>query len=216
MAKVVLGQLAMVGICSISSIAIAGKLPAQVPTHWGLNGQADAWGSPAFALWFGPLMTAFMLGFTFVMPSLPGGKNAMRSGDAYGNTLILVSGMMTFVHFAILRATAAGSLPGAGNGPSELTSTLFGGIFLFLAALGSQMKNLKPNPYMGIRTPWTLSSERVWKESHRRGGMMFVVGGLVGAAICFLGGSVALAVPVLVAVCILPLVDSFLLSKRLV
>lgn len=212
MRNVVLGQAAMVAICAIFSLTMAGRLPQNVPIHWDIRGQVDGWGSPAFALWFGPVTTLFLLVLTFAMPSLPGGKNAIRSGPAYGNTLLLVSGLMTFMHFSILRASAAGPIPG---GDSTMTSTMMGGMFLFFAALGSQFGNIKPNPYVGLRTPWTLRSERVWKESHRRAGLIYIAGGLVGAALCFLGAPMGMAITLLVILCLAPIADSFLLSKRM-
>jgi uncharacterized membrane protein len=45
--------------------------------------------------------------------------------------------------------------------------------------MGNYMGKLKPNWFVGIRTPWTLSSETVWNKTHRFGGKVFMLGGLI-------------------------------------
>ena len=49
--------------------------------------------------------------------------------------------------------------------------------------LGNYITRVRPNWFLGIRTPWTLSSERAWRETHRVGGTLFVLGGLVLIAV---------------------------------
>jgi len=49
----------------------------------------------------------------------------------------------------------------------------------FFAALGNYMQAMRPNYFVGIRTPWTLESEEVWKNTHRLGGKIWMAGGIV-------------------------------------
>ncbi|MGH7565276.1 MAG: SdpI family protein, partial [Gemmatimonadota bacterium] len=50
---------------------------------------------------------------------------------------------------------------------------------LLFVGLGNYLPRLRSNWWMGIRTPWTLDSEAVWRETHRVGGWTFVAAGLV-------------------------------------
>ncbi|MDP4157052.1 MAG: SdpI family protein, partial [Bacillota bacterium] len=52
---------------------------------------------------------------------------------------------------------------------------------------GNFMTQLRHNYFFGIRTPWTLASEYVWKKTHRFGGYVFVVIGLVPLSSIFIG-----------------------------
>jgi uncharacterized membrane protein len=59
-------------------------------------------------------------------------------------------------------------------------------IGILMLAMGNYLREIKPNWFVGIRTPWTLSSERVWNKTHRIGGWMFALFGLLLIAIPFL------------------------------
>lgn len=53
-------------------------------------------------------------------------------------------------------------------------------IFAFLAVMGNLTYSIKPNGFIGIRTPWTLKNETVWRRTHRLGGVVFFIAGIVG------------------------------------
>ncbi|RYG43382.1 DUF1648 domain-containing protein [bacterium] len=199
-------QLAAVGVAAVASLVMAPRLPARVPIHWGISGQPDGWGSPSFALWFGPSITLLMLGLTLGVPWLPGGKNVARFGPTFGKTMALISGFFAFLHIVILQATAKGG---------DLPTTFMVGLFLFFAALGNLMGKIRPNPYMGVRTPWTMKSERVWEATHRRAAWIFVGGGLFGAVLVALGASIAVALPLILLISFAPILDSYLLYRKI-
>jgi uncharacterized membrane protein len=43
-----------------------------------------------------------------------------------------------------------------------------------MAGIGNVLGKLRSNFFVGIRTPWTLSSEHVWDQTHRWAGRLFV------------------------------------------
>jgi len=57
---------------------------------------------------------------------------------------------------------------------------LLGGLFLFFALLGNVLGRVRRNFWIGVRTPWTLASERVWNDTHRVAGKLFVLSGILG------------------------------------
>jgi len=54
------------------------------------------------------------------------------------------------------------------------------------AILGNYFQTLKPNYFIGIRTPWTLENEQIWKKTHRLAGRLWIAGGLLTIIISFL------------------------------
>ena len=55
---------------------------------------------------------------------------------------------------------------------------MLGALGVLLAVLGNFMGKIRYNYVMGVRTPWTLASERVWDRTHRVVGPLFVLWGL--------------------------------------
>ncbi len=65
-------------------------------------------------------------------------------------------------------------------------NTLIGGIGIMFAIIGNYFGKLQSSFFIGIRTPWTLSSDTVWRKTHRLAGKLFVVAGLLVFVFSFL------------------------------
>lgn len=152
-------------------------LPAQIPVHWGFDGTADGFG-PKASIFF---TAALAVGLQLLMAALPHldprGTNYARFARAY-RALRLV---LALFGIGLTAVQAASAWPG-----SQLNTTglVTAGIGLMLAAFGNYMPKIRPNFMCGIRTPWTLASESVWRKTHRLAGPLWVAGG----AIMVLGG----------------------------
>jgi uncharacterized membrane protein len=71
----------------------------------------------------------------------------------------------------------------------DVTRWMLAGVGVMFVVLGNYMPRIRSNWWMGIRTPWTLENEEVWRRTHRFGGRTFVAGGVVTiAASLLLGG----------------------------
>ena len=55
----------------------------------------------------------------------------------------------------------------------------FIGVGLLITGIGYYLRRLKPNNYVGVRTPWTLQSDEVWKETHQMASTLWISAGLV-------------------------------------
>jgi uncharacterized membrane protein len=90
------------------------------------------------------------------------------------------------------------------------------GVGLLFVFLGNYLTRVEPNWFVGIRTPWTLSSDTVWRKTHRTGGLLMVLGGVVLAISAFLPrpAFLALFVVTIVVVGVIPMVQSYVLWKR--
>lgn len=152
-------------------------LPDQIPAHFGIDGQADRWGSkyetlvyPASSI----VMGVIMLITAKVSSKQEGnGKNNEKITIILGIVSLLVFNVMTgyflYVDFTLTEDISAVSV--------DLNSVMFAVLGVSLIVLGNVMPKLKRNSLIGVRTSKTLSSETVWRKSQRFGGICMIVGG---------------------------------------
>ena len=146
-------------------------LPETVPTHWNWEGEIDDWGSKwtivmiPFLL---PLLTYVL--FT-IIPKIDPKNKIQAEANKYQNLKFALTTFMAVLAVFILYSIKQQSL----TNPNYI---ILGLGFLY-AILGNYMKTLKANYFIGIRTPWTLENETVWKSTHILAGKLWFVGGLV-------------------------------------
>jgi uncharacterized membrane protein len=161
-----------------------GQIPddAQIPIHWGINGQADAYGPK----WAGLLLTpalGLVLGSVFlVIPRLdPRRDHLLASSRAWvaitGSLMLL----LVVVHGAVIAAVLGATF--------DMGRVLGVGIGFLFAVIGNFLGKTRSNWFMGIRTPWTMSSERSWTKTHRLGGRLFLLVGLVSIVLGLLSSA---------------------------
>ena len=147
-------------------------LGEQVPIHWGIDGRADGYGPAWLALLLGPLLTAGLAGVFALIPAIdPRRANLERSREAYRWMVGSILAFVGLVHVLVLLAAMDTGI--------DVTRLIGIGIGLLLVVIGNFLGKLRSTWFVGIRTPWTLSSERAWARTHRLGGYLFVALGLV-------------------------------------
>ena len=173
--------------------------PDSLPVHWGLSGAPDRYGNKVEALLMPPLLALGVYMLMLVVPRLdPGRANYANFRSAY--TLIRYAVLLVIAAFYVVTL-----LVGVASWQFDMGRIAPAIIGIVFVALGSVMGKLRPNWFVGIRTPWTLSSKRAWSKTHRLGGWLFVALGvmfMVGA----LSTSPVLRVMPLVAVAVVVLV----------
>lgn len=149
------------------------QLPARVPSHWGITGQVDGWTSPiGHALGIPAMMLGLYILFLLIPIMEPRRKHFHESLGFYQ---IIRNFMMAFMLFLFLTTTWI-ALTGQSWRIGVIVPMAVGVLFILI---GNYLHQIKSNFFMGIRTPWTLSSETNWKKTHHLGGYMFVIGGLI-------------------------------------
>jgi uncharacterized membrane protein len=148
---------------------------ARVPIHWGIDGTPDGFADAWIALAIAPAITAVLGPLLAVLPRFdPRRENLARSSTAWvwicGSLLLLLAGVQLVVSLAA-RDPALDTIPFVGIGAGAL-----------LVVIGSLLGSTRSNWFMGIRTPWTLSSERSWELTHRVGGYLFIAVGIAAVA----------------------------------
>lgn len=163
--------LLIVAAAIIASAVVYPKLPMTVPTHWDMLGRPNGWGSRVWGAWVLPTVMLLLWALMRVLPAIdPRGANYAKFGEAFEAIVISILLYMLGLHLIILRASL--------GYPVAMQRVLPIGVGILLVLIGNLLPRARPNWFIGIRTPWTLSSDRVWEKTHRVGGRAFVAGGL--------------------------------------
>lgn len=147
------------------------RLPAQVISHWDSNDQPNGWSSREFDVMFRfILLTGIYLLFNFMPRFDPKGERYKEFARAY----LILRDLILVILFIITSATTFVNLGYAVN----IGAIIAGATGLMLVIIGNYLGKLKPNWFIGIRTPWTMSSDNVWNKTHRLGSRLIILLGL--------------------------------------
>jgi uncharacterized membrane protein len=149
-----------------------GAAPDRIPVHWGLGGHVDRYGGKFEGLLAIPLLALGIYLLMLFFPRIdPGRANYEAFARAYATFRLSLVVLM-----AALYGLVQLWMSGHQVSMDAAVPLLVGGLFV---VLGNLMGKLRPNWFIGIRTPWTLSSKVAWTRTHRAGGWLFVVLGLL-------------------------------------
>jgi uncharacterized membrane protein len=186
--------------------ALYAKLPERIPTHFGLHGQADGWSSRAFGAWLLPAMALFVWLLVRFGGRIAGPVFRERlEASPVGLVAMLTVAFMSALHFLMLWSSLHESR-GIGTGLGVVLG-------LFFMVLGLVMPRVRRNPFVGVRTAWTLSSDENWARTHRVAGWTFTVGGLI-ALFAALSGTPALAIVAILLAGLGPALYSWMIARR--
>lgn len=148
------------------------RLPDQVPTHWDIHGNVNDYSSKTLGLFLLPVL---MFGIWALMRALPlidpRHENYAKMRGAYELVFNATLTLLLLVH-----VVAIGAMLGL---PVSITRVIPGLLGVLFIVIGNVLPQARPNWFFGIRTPWTLSNDRVWQRTHRIGGYLFVACGLI-------------------------------------
>ena len=188
----------------IAGIALWNQLPQEIPYHWNAAGEVDGWASKAMAVFGTP---ALMLAFQWlaVVATLTDPKKQNHSQKVLQLIFWFIP-MLTVVLSAVIYATALG-----GKIRVEMIVPVLLGI-LFIAT-GNYLPKCQQNYTIGIKIPWTLHSEENWNRTHRLAGYVWVAGGVVMTLSGFVN-LFWLSLPAALCMALIPVVYSFILSRK--
>lgn len=181
---------------------------AQLPVHWGPSGQPDRFLPREDALasyWLLPGVAVVLAIMLAILPAIdPLKDNIRRSGRAYLTAWIGSMALLALVSVGIAIITTRAATGDADS--NEFVRWIIAGVGVLFVFLGDAMPKTRPNFFVGVRTPWTLSSDLSWQKTHRLAGWFFVAIGLWAIVAAFTLKGLALAfsvtIPLLIAVAI--------------
>lgn len=148
-----------------------------VAIHFNMQGQADDWGNKNTLLVPASIGLVIYL-VMLIIPAIDNKRSFEAMGGKY-HSLRFILGLFTSLLSVYLLSLSAEP---SGKEPHILIS-LLGAL---VALLGNYLPTLRPNYFIGIRTPRTLQNEMVWKKTHWVGGLSLMVGGCLIFVFSFL------------------------------
>ncbi|HPN81714.1 MAG TPA: SdpI family protein [bacterium] len=178
------------GLLIVLAIAIGfyfyAHFPETVITHWNIQGQADGWSSKWFGAFFLPLLLIALHLLFIVIPFFdPQKERYQEFAKTYQLFKLLIIGTM-FLIYLFSGLINLGYNLNIGSAVSMIIGALF-------VVMGNYLGKLKYNWFVGIKTPWSLSSENVWNKTHRVGGWLFILMGIAIIIVPYLPANWGLA-----------------------
>lgn len=154
------------------------SMPDKMISHWNAAGEADGYMSKCWALYLMPSVTVLMYLMFLVIPKIDPLKKNIERFRVYFDWFIL---LMVVFFFYIYLLTIVANLGYMFNMTTMMLPAI-GVLFIYISYF---LPHAKRNWFIGIRTPWTLSSDKVWKKTHILGSMMFRIAGVLTIASVF-------------------------------
>lgn len=183
--------------------------PDTVPMHWGVNGEVDRWGGKFEGAWLMPFLAVGMYLLFLVLPIIDPKKEKYQQ---FAKIYLLFRTLILLMMFSIYLIASFNTL--GYNVKVEVWVPVAVGL-LFLI-MGNYMGKIKTNWFLGIRTPWTLSSDEVWNKTHRLGGKLFIIMGVLLMITPLLPYSnifLTLVIPVIL-ISLIPIVYSYIIFRK--
>jgi uncharacterized membrane protein len=153
-------------------------LPEMVPTHFNLQGEADDFSPRGRMVWILAALNGLGYFLFVIIPFIDPKKFASTHEKIYFRIRIGFTFLFVGLSILLVYLTTGDALKGI---------LALGIVFALLCVfLGNYLQAVKPNYFIGIRTPWTLNSEDNWRKTHLISGRILFYGGLLSIPVLFL------------------------------
>ena len=181
--------LIMLTIPFIAAFIFWDKLPNRMAIHFNFNGEADGFGNKPLGLLMLPAINVVIWSLLKVLPKFIMSQTQFDLfSKRYNIIRLLVHSFITALYLVILMYTL--------QYKTNVLMFLAYGISILLLVIGNYLNNIKPNNFIGIRTPWTMKNAEVWRKTHYVTSRLWVAASLI-------------------LMCIIPFLSEILLSKLL-
>ena len=168
-------------------LAMMHRLPERVASHWGADGAVNGYSSRVMVVLLVPLLALVMAVVLAYAPMLdPKRRNFPMHADAYWVVTNVVLIFLAAVHLMVIGFNL--------GWPMDINLGMGIGLGVLFIVLGNLLTRVRPNWIFGVRTPWTLSSDLSWRETHRVAGYGFVAAGLAALITGFLAPKIVFIV----------------------
>jgi uncharacterized membrane protein len=177
--------LILIAAATLAGLLLWNRLPDQMASHWNINDQVDGYMPKFWGVFMLPLIALGIFLLFLVIPAIdPLKANIAQFREAFNLFTVLIVGFMIYLY----GLTLAWSL---GYTNFRMSGAMLPAIGLLFIFIGFMLRQARRNFFIGIRTPWTLSSDHVWNETHRIGAVLFMISGVLAFVGGFFGGTTA-------------------------
>jgi uncharacterized membrane protein len=150
------------------------QFPPEMASHWNANDQVDGYMPRVWGVFLMPLVSLGMMALFLIIPRLdPLAENIEKFRGVFNNFIVVIIGFLAYIHILTLVYNLGYTFPMS----VAMLPALGGLIFTAGVLVGKAQRNW----FIGIRTPWTLSSDLVWQKTHRLGSRLFKLAGILAA-----------------------------------
>ncbi|NJC98995.1 MAG: hypothetical protein C3F07_04315 [Anaerolineales bacterium] len=201
-------SLVLIVAAVLAGLLLWNRLPDPMPSHWNAAGEIDGYMSKFWGVFLVPIITIVLVPLFLVIPHIdPLKANIAKFRGVFNWFIVGFVAYMLYV-YALTLFAAIGT-------PFNMTTMLLPVVGLLFIGVGFMMAQAKRNFFIGIRTPWTLSSETVWDETHKLGSKLFMLAGALTIVAAFLGeNGVWLILTAILLAAFAPIIYSFILWRR--
>ncbi len=167
--------LAVLGIILLSfavGIYLYPQMPDRMASHWNAQGEVDGYMPKFWGLFLMPLISFGLLLLFMLIPKIDPLKQNIQKFRKYYDWFIML--LIAFLFYLYLLTLAANL-----GYDFNMTTTMVPALGILFYYIGILTENAKRNWFIGIRTPWTLSSDVVWNKTHKLGGKLFKIAGIL-------------------------------------
>lgn len=148
------------------------SMPEQMASHWNAAGDVNGYLPRFWGVFLLPIMMAVFGVVLYLLPFIdPLKKNYRSFRKEYDGLILVLVLFLLFVHVQAVLWNAGVEI--------SFSVTMPVGVGMLMVYLGHIMKKVKRNWFIGIRTPWTMSSDRVWEKTHMLGSKLFIASGII-------------------------------------
>lgn len=181
----------------------------KVASHWNVKGEVDGYMLKFWGLFLMPIISLALYLLLLLIPKIdPLKKNIEKFRKYYDYFILMLMILLLYIFILTILANLGYRF--------NMNNTLIPAIGFLLFYIGIIMKKMKRNWFIGIRTPWTLSSDKVWKKTHILGGRLFIISGVIMLIGIFFQKYLFwfILIPILIAA-ISPIIYSYIIYRRI-
>jgi uncharacterized membrane protein len=172
--------IAIIAISTMAGMALTSRLPDPMPSHWNATGEVDGYMSRFWGIFLMPIITTAMFLLFITIPNIdPLRANIAQFRNVFNLFIVLLMGYMAYIYALTLAASLGAQF--------NMGTMMLPAMGILFVAVGFMVGQAKRNFFIGIRTPWTLSSDTVWDKTHRLGKWTFIAAGIICILSTFLG-----------------------------
>src|SRR5260221_485728 len=169
----------------VAGLLLWNRLPDQMASHWDINDQVNGYMPKTWGVFLMPLIALGMFLLFLVIPNIdPLKANIARFRETFNLFVALIVAFMLYIYALTLTWNL-------GYTNFKMSTSMLPAMGLLFIFVGFMLRKAKRNFFIGIRTPWTLSSDTVWDKTHQLGSILFMVSGVLALIGGIFGGMTA-------------------------
>jgi uncharacterized membrane protein len=173
-------QLVILLLPFCAAILLWDSLPERMPIHWNARGEIDDYAGKPFATLFLPVLNVAMAAIFFLVSAID--PKVLRSQPEVRASFHRIFRIVRVSFTAFISLVALAVIISTVGVPLDIPRTIVIGFALLFGVLGNFMSKIRPNYFVGIRTPWTLESRDVWVRTHRFAARLMVAVSVISVA----------------------------------